>query len=101
SHTSCLRDCSSHLCSSDLINADSIPFIKAEVEIGQIIRKPVVSDEAKRIARSTIDALRERVMKGEDMGTLAILYSEDPGSARDGDRKIVGYGQCLASERDD
>lgn len=66
------------------LHPDSVPFINAEVEIGMIVRKPVVSAEAKQEAKTTIDALRERVMKGEDMATMAILYSEDPGSSKDG-----------------
>jgi len=63
---------------------DSVSFINEEVEIGEIVKKPFVSDAAKRDARSRIESLRDRVMKGEDFGTLAILYSEDPGSSKDG-----------------
>ena len=63
---------------------DSLPFVNAEVEIGQIIIKPTVSKEAKEEAKEKLNRLRERIIKGEKFTTLAILYSEDPGSARKG-----------------
>ena len=78
------------------IPPDSVPFINAEVEIGEIVKKPFVSDEEKKEARARIESLRERVMKGEDMGTLAILYSEDPSSSKDGGQyKNIPRGQFV------
>ncbi len=35
-------------------------------------------------ARTLIESYRQRVMNGESMETMAILYSEDPGSAAKG-----------------
>lgn len=63
---------------------DSLPFVNAEVEIGQIVVYPTISKEAKAEAKEKITTLRERILKGENFNTLAILYSEDPGSARKG-----------------
>ncbi len=63
---------------------DSLPFVNAEVEIGQIVIHPTISKEAKAEAKEKINILRERILKGEKFNTLAILYSEDPGSARKG-----------------
>jgi peptidyl-prolyl cis-trans isomerase SurA len=63
---------------------DSLPFVNAEVEIGQIVVEPTISKEAKAAAKEKINTLRERILKGENFSTLAILYSEDPGSARKG-----------------
>ncbi len=63
---------------------DSIPLINSEVEIGQIVRMPPVSIEEKIKIRDKIVALRERIVQGESLKTLAILYSEDPGSAKKG-----------------
>jgi len=64
--------------------ADSLPLIGAEYEIQQLVIKPTYSEEAKQLARSKLEELRERVLKGESMSTLAKLYSEDPGSSHEG-----------------
>lgn len=64
---------------------DSIPFISSEVEVGQIMAKPKVTPEAKKEAKTKIESIRERIMKGESSFTaMAALYSEDPGSASKG-----------------
>jgi peptidyl-prolyl cis-trans isomerase SurA len=60
------------------IPADSLPLINSEVEIQQIVKKPSFSPEAKAEAREKLESLRQRVLKGESMSTLARLYSEDP-----------------------
>ncbi len=65
---------------------DSLPIINTELQIGQIVKTPPVSEEAKKIAREQIQGYRERVVKGESMSVLAALYSEDPGSAKQGGR---------------
>jgi peptidyl-prolyl cis-trans isomerase SurA len=63
---------------------DSIPFIDTEYEIGQIVKQPPVSAEALSEAKEKLTNLRQRIVKGESFSTLAILYSEDPGSAKKG-----------------
>ena len=70
---------------------DSIPFIDTEYEIGQIIKQPPVSAEALSEAKEKLMNLRQRIIKGESFSTLAILYSEDPGSAKKGGE----LGMCL------
>lgn len=76
---------------------DSVPYINAEVEVGQILKKAPVNLEAKKEAREKIASLRERVLKGEDFGLLARLYSEDPGSAKNGgEYRDMGRGQFVA-----
>ena len=61
---------------------DSVPIINSELEIGQIVIEPKISEDAKAEAREKIENLRQRVLKGEKFGGLAVLYSEDPGSAK-------------------
>jgi peptidyl-prolyl cis-trans isomerase SurA len=63
---------------------DSIPIIPTEYEIGQIVKQPPISPEELTISREKISNLRDRILKGEKFSTLAILYSEDPGSASKG-----------------
>jgi len=41
-------------------------------------------DKTKQKARERIESYRRRVISGENMATLARLYSEDPGSKQEG-----------------
>lgn len=66
------------------IPTDSIPLVNSMVEIGEIVRMPDVSLEQKLLIKNRLRGLRERVIEGESFATLAILYSEDPGSAKNG-----------------
>ena len=68
------------------IPVDSLPLINSEIELGQIVKKPMVSEEAKKIAWEKLETIRQRVLKGESMAALATLYTEDPGSAKTGGR---------------
>lgn len=66
------------------IPVDSLPLLNSEVEIGQITKKPPIDDKEKARVKAKINDLRERIVQGEDFATLAVLYSEDPGSAKAG-----------------
>ena len=66
------------------LKPDSIPIIPTEYEIGQIVKTPVVGPAQLKEARDKLAALRARIVKGEKFSTLAVLYSEDPGSAAKG-----------------
>ena len=78
------------------IPADSVPFINAQVEIAQIVRMPVITEEEKQIAKAKAEELRQRILKGENITTLAIMYSEDPASAKNqGEYKNVRRGEFL------
>jgi peptidyl-prolyl cis-trans isomerase SurA len=52
--------------------------------VSQILKLPPSSDESVKETKIKLDKLKERVLKGESFATLAILYSEDPGSSRNG-----------------
>lgn len=66
------------------LKPDSIPIIPTEYEIGQIVKTPVVGSAQLKESKEKLLALRARVVKGEKFSTLAVLYSEDPGSAAKG-----------------
>ncbi len=66
------------------IPADSIPIIPTEYEIGEIVKKPTVGTSQLKEAKEKLTAIKERVQRGEKFTTLAVLYSEDPGSATKG-----------------
>lgn len=63
---------------------DSLPNFDAEIEIAQMVRKPKVSNEEKRIALEKITDIRNQILTGTSFRTMALLYSDDKGSARNG-----------------
>ncbi len=68
----------------EAIPKDSLPFFNTEVEIGEVVVYPKMNRLEKEAFRDKAEALRLRVKGGEDFATLARLYSQDPGSAREG-----------------
>jgi peptidyl-prolyl cis-trans isomerase SurA len=66
------------------IPEDSLPLISSEHEMQQIVKKPTFSALAKKEAKEKLEGYRERVVNGESMTVLARIYSEDPGSAKEG-----------------
>lgn len=73
---------------------DSIPEIQTEFVIGRIVKEPTITKEELEATRERLKALKERIAKGENFNALAVLYSEDPGSAkRGGEIGFVGRGQ--------
>lgn len=66
------------------IPKDSLPLINTEYEIGQIVKKPPISVSEKLIVKEKLNTFRQRILNDESFSTLAILYSEDPGSAKTG-----------------
>jgi len=73
---------------------DSVPLIKTEFVIAEIVKKPPVNVEEKIRVKEQLLELRKRILKGESFSTLAILYSQDPGSAKDGgELGFYGRGQ--------
>jgi len=68
----------------EAIPKDSVPGVNAQEEIAQITKMPLLTVEEKQIAKEKCEELRARVLKGEEMAPLAILYSADPGSAPKG-----------------
>jgi peptidyl-prolyl cis-trans isomerase SurA len=66
------------------IPKDSLPSFNKEVEIGEIVFQPKLNKEEKELYKQKAEELLARVKKGEDFGTLARLYSQDPQSAVEG-----------------
>ena len=63
---------------------DSLPMVNETVEVAHILKYPPASASAIKETQNKLEKLKERVLKGESFATLAILYSEDPGSSRNG-----------------
>lgn len=68
----------------DALPEDSIPMINSEIEVAQILINASQSERVRAEARERLTGIRERILKGEQFSTLAILYSEDEGSAKKG-----------------
>jgi peptidyl-prolyl cis-trans isomerase SurA len=66
------------------IPQDSIPGVNAQEEVAQITKMAILTPEEKQVAKEKCEELRERVIKGDDIAALAVLYSGDPGSAKNG-----------------
>jgi len=66
------------------IPADSLPLFPAEYELVEITKIPKVSQTQTEVAMFKLNELRNRVLAGESFATMAVLYSEDPGSALKG-----------------
>lgn len=73
---------------------DSIPFVPLQVECEIITINPKIPQEEIDDIKSRLRQYADRVNKGEsDFSTLAILYSEDPGSSvRGGEIGFMGRG---------
>ncbi|MDR3287351.1 MAG: peptidylprolyl isomerase, partial [Prevotellaceae bacterium] len=67
----------------ETIPADSIPIIPEQYSFQQITVYPPTADANFEVKERLLE-LRERIMKGEKFSTLAILYSQDPESAKRG-----------------
>ena len=64
---------------------DSIPMVDEQYEIMQIVKRPPVSIDEKLAVKDQLYQIRKRILDGESsFSTMAILYSEDPGSATNG-----------------
>ncbi|MBC8265873.1 MAG: peptidylprolyl isomerase [Flavobacteriales bacterium] len=75
---------------------DSLPTVEAEVEISQIVLKPEISEQEKQRVKSKLESFKDRIIKGEDFKVLATLYSDDPGSAKNGgELGFVGRGDLV------
>jgi len=67
------------------IPKDSLPTIDPTFEIVQIVKRPPVSIDEKLQVKDRLYQIRKRILDGESsFSTMAVLYSEDPGSARQG-----------------
>lgn len=69
----------------DEMPKDSIPFIPMKVEVQILKLHPFIPQEEIDNIKARLRDYTDRVLSGEtEFSTLAILYSEDPGSARQG-----------------
>ena len=80
------------------IPKDSLPMISPTYQIVQIVKRPPVSIDEKLQVKDRLYQIRKRILDGESsFATMAVLYSEDPGSARQGgELGFTGRGEFAA-----
>jgi peptidyl-prolyl cis-trans isomerase SurA len=67
------------------IPEDSLPFLNAEVELGEISMPTMISEKNKSAAKEKLEKIKNRiVVDGEKFEELASIFSDDLGSARTG-----------------
>jgi peptidyl-prolyl cis-trans isomerase SurA len=64
------------------LSEEEIPDIELEFQLAHLIIMPEISEDEEQLMKMKMTELRDRALKGDDFGTLAVLYSEDPGSAK-------------------
>ena len=76
--------------------ADSLPNQQEQVDISHILMQVTPSEEAAKTAFEKIEALRERVVNGEDFASVARQFSEDPSAkSNSGNLGFVSRGDLV------
>ncbi|MFZ4524029.1 MAG: peptidylprolyl isomerase [Chlorobium sp.] len=79
-------------------NRGQLTEIPEEVSVSQIIKYQGVPAESRAQSLATIQEIRKELLAGADFATLAMQYSQDPGSAKSGgDLGFVRKGQLIQS----
>lgn len=81
----------------ETIPKDSLPLINAEVKVQQIVLYPPLDPEEVKQVKAKLNDYKKQVATGDrEFSTLAILYSEDPGSAtKGGELGLVNKGTMV------
>lgn len=81
----------------DKLPQDSVPYVPLQVEVQILTVAPVIPREEIENVKARLRDYADRVQRGEsDFATLAILYSQDPGTApHGGELGFMGRGQLV------
>ena len=75
---------------------DSFPMIPSETEVEIITIEPKMAEQDIEAIKNRLREFTERVNKGENFSTLAVMYSEDRNSARvGGELGFTGKGELV------
>ncbi len=76
------------------IPVDSLPFYETEVEVGQIVCFPKASRDAEEYCIEQLNDYKKQIESGKkDFGTMASIYTEDPGSKERGGMYEINRNQ--------
>jgi peptidyl-prolyl cis-trans isomerase SurA len=78
------------------IPEDSLPIFPEEIYLSQVVVFPKVDARERERVTNKLNGFKQRIQDGEDFGFLASLYSDDPGSAKQGgDLGFVKKGKLV------
>ena len=78
----------------ETIPKDSLPYYESEVEIGQIVIYPKASRELETYAIDQLKEYKQEVESGaKKFETLAMLYTDDPGSKENGGKYDINRNE--------
>jgi peptidyl-prolyl cis-trans isomerase SurA len=63
---------------------EELPVFGAEMEVAQIVVKPVIAQEERQKVIDRLREIKKEVMEGASFTSKAVLYSEDPGTRSSG-----------------
>ena len=78
------------------IPEDSLPIFPEEIYLSQLVVFPKVDNRERERITNKLNGFKQRIKDGEDFAFLASLYSDDPGSAKQGgDLGFVKKGKLV------
>jgi peptidyl-prolyl cis-trans isomerase SurA len=78
------------------IPEDSLPIFPEEIYLSQVVVFPKVDAKERERITNKLNGFKQRIKDGEDFAFLASLYSDDPGSAKQGgDLGFVKKGKLV------
>lgn len=78
------------------IPEDSLPIFPEEIYLSQVVVFPKVDARERERVTNKLNGFKQRIQDGEDFAFLASLYSDDPGSAKQGgDLGFVKKGKLV------
>lgn len=78
------------------LDKDEVPLLPESLELQQIVLKPEIPQSEIDRVKDRLNEFREQIKQGQKMSTLAVLYSEDPGSQpRGGELGLLPRGALV------
>lgn len=78
------------------IPKDSLPFVNSKIAIQQIAIYPKVTEEDRADIVKQLNGYRKSIINGDrQFSTMARLYSEDPGSSKEGGKIVASRGMMV------
>lgn len=71
------------------LSKDQVPTIPTEYEYAQITMQPKIDLDEENRVKSKLREIKKRIENGSSFAAMAVIYSEDPGSAKDGG--VIGF----------
>lgn len=78
------------------LTEEEIPLVELEFQLSHLVILPQIAPEEREVVRDRMTEIRQRVLKGDSFGALAVMFSEDPGSSKKrGELGFFGRGEMF------